>query len=443
MRSQKTSNAPESAKRSSRVLTMLHYRGKFYLAILGLLVPTYLTMAVFNYYPKWETIKYSFYHWDGVMYEAYIGLTNYIDVLNDVVFRESFELVGILLVANIVKMWPCIFTAVVLHRLRSEKWQYVFRVLFVIPMVVPALVWLLIWKSFYDPTSGILNSLLRMTGLMSLLDWLDSALPVVAEVILPIREVLVDTPFGSVWGLLLFGVVLLSLRSCWNHLKRHWMWLAMLAFATWAVLGLVHGAILVGVCVGLAYLGSRSLKGHDLIRRLGLVAILIGVFFVATTMIWTHPTEAFRYGQPAWLGNSNLIIPAIIFWGFPWIGTVGVLIYLAGLQNISADVYEAGELDGVTWWGKFTQIELPLILTQVRINLIFLTIGTLNQYALFLVLLGPSGGPGNKGMVPGLYMYQKAFMDGEFGYACALGMVMFALILTITIFYQKYLKVEK
>ena len=82
-------------------------------------------------------------------------------------------------------------------------------------------------------------------------------------------------------------------------------------------------------------------------------------------------------------------------------------------------------------------------MTQVRINLIFMTIGTLTAYEIFLILLGPAGGPGNKGMVPGLYMFSSAFSEGRFGYACALGMVLFVIILLLTIVYQKYVRVEK
>ena len=68
------------------------------------------------------------------------------------------------------------------------------------------------------------------------------------------------------------------------------------------------------------------------------------------------------------------------------------------------------------------------------------------RHALLLVLLlllGSSGGPDSVGMTPGLYMYRVAFLDGKFGYACALGMVLFALILMITVIYQKYVKVDK
>jgi ABC-type sugar transport system permease subunit len=89
------------------------------------------------------------------------------------------------------------------------------------------------------------------------------------------------------------------------------------------------------------------------------------------------------------------------------------------------------------------RIELPLILTQVRINLIFMTIATLTTYEMFLILLGPNGGPDNRGMVPGLYMFAKAFLEGKFGYACALGMVLFFMILGLTVIYNKYVKIEK
>jgi ABC-type sugar transport system permease subunit len=188
---------------------------------------------------------------------------------------------------------------------------------------------------------------------------------------------------------------------------------------------------------------TDMIAAKDYVRWIGLASIIIGCLFIAFGKIWVTSTGQFEFGSPAWLGNKDLVLPAIIFWGFPWVGTVGVLIYLSGLQQISTDVYEAAELDGVGPIRRVFSIELPLIMTQVRINLIFMTIGTLTAYEFFLILLGPAGGPGNKGMVPGLYMYQQAFMSGRFGYACALGMVLFMLVLLLTVIYQRYVKVEK
>ena len=69
-----------------------------------------------------------------------------------------------------------------------------------------------------------------------------------------------------------------------------------------------------------------------------------------------------------------MILPAMIFWGFPWVGIVGVLLYLSGLGNIDQSVYEAAEIDGCGWFRKFWNIELPLITTQVRLNMVLMII---------------------------------------------------------------------
>ncbi|HDZ20134.1 hypothetical protein LCGC14_0016880 [marine sediment metagenome] len=263
------------------------------------------------------------------------GLTYIISVrrLGDWLLWKSFSLIFVLVAANMLKMWPSIFVAVCIHRLRSQRWQYVYRVLFVIPLIIPQMVALLIWKFFYDPNVGPLNKFLTATHLDSVLIWLDK-----------------------------------------------WVW-------------------------------------H------------LGVF-----------TEPFR---PAWLADPELIVPALIFWGFPWVGVVGVLIYLAGLQNIGKELYEAAELDGVGSWGKFWRIELPLIMTQVRLNLVLLIIGTFQAYGFQLVLLGPEGGPRNVGLTPGLYMYFQGFIEQRYGYACAIGLLLFCIILVLTIVNQKYVRVEK
>lgn len=144
--------------------------------------------------------------------------------------------------------------------------------------------------------------------------------------------------------------------------------------------------------------------------------------------------------DPAWLSQKELIVPALIIWGFPWVGVVGVLIYLAGLSTIGKDVYDACEIDGVGWFRKFTAIELPLILGQVKINLVLMIINTMRAYGLVLVLLGDAGGPGGAGMVPGLYMFRKAFVDQEAGYACAVGLLIFLVILGLTLINNKVLK---
>lgn len=427
-----------------------------------LVAPTILGTALFAYYPNLDVFVKTLYKWEpanGVV--EYTGAANFLRMLSDIRFWNSFQLVLMLLAANAIKMWPSIFAAVLLHRLRSDRLRYICQVLFVMPMVIPMLVWLLMWKNFLDPNVGIINRALNSTGAIHLLEYADERMWKLADLLYPINRVL-DLLFASgvdparagdlgarasglgVWGFMIAGVSCLALATNWEGYRRR-VFLIGLVFIALAVIAGWKVLLIFPVC----YLVSRTVVGREgprLVRlgtRLGTVMMLAGMVLVLLTKVWTQPTGAFDYDQPIWLGHTALVIPTLMFWGFPWITTMGVLIYLSGLQGIPEEVYEAGELDGLGSWGRFRHIEFPLIMGQIRIMLILMTIWTLNDYGTLLLLLGPEGGPAGIGMVPGLYMYNQAFKQGAYGYACALGVLMFVLILIITIIYQRYVRVEK
>ncbi len=193
--------------------------------------------CVFDYYPKFSAIKYSFFEWDGQQTENFVGLKNFRDIFTrDSLFFATCRLVGILLVANLFKMWPSIFTAIVLHRIRSERWQYVYRVLFVLPMVIPGLVWLLVWKSFFDPSVGILNRFLSAVGMIHVLQWLDIAMPKLASALMPLRTFGTDPIGGSVWGWLLLGAMILTMLGGLRGFLMPLVWWAILiSVRSWIV----------------------------------------------------------------------------------------------------------------------------------------------------------------------------------------------------------------
>ena len=183
----------------------------------------------------------------------------------------------------------------------------------------------------------------------------------------------------------------------------------------------------------------------------GLVVVLIwrSFFFEATTgylnrfLFSTHLFDVlvridqlFGLGDvfqsnhlPAWLGDGRLLLVACVVWGFPWVGSFAVLTHLAKLQNISKDVYEAGDLDGVTWWSRFTRIELPLIMGSINILLVFVIIDTIKDAGMILALAGMEGGPGGVVTVPALFMLRKAFINQELGAACAVGIVLTLIVM--------------
>ena len=132
-----------------------------------------------------------------------------------------------------------------------------------------------------------------------------------------------------------------------------------------------------------------------------------------------------------WLGDTSTALYAIMFMGFPWVSGVGTLIYLGGLGQISESIFDACEVEGCIGLRRTLQIDLPLVLGQVRLMTILAVINGITSFQTILVLT--DGGPGFATMVPGLTMFHKAFRTQQFGYAAAIGMLLFILTLAVTL----------
>ena len=136
--------------------------------------------------------------------------------------------------------------------------------------------------------------------------------------------------------------------------------------------------------------------------------------------------------------QENMALFSMIITGFPWMSGTSFLIYLAGLNNISTDVYEALDLDGCSSFKRIFYIDIPLIRSQIKYFVMMGIIGGMQSFSMQLVVT--SGGPNNATNVPGYYMYQKAFFSGEWGYACAIGFSLFVVTLTLSIINNKFMK---
>ncbi|QHQ62978.1 ABC transporter permease subunit [Anaerocolumna sedimenticola] len=135
--------------------------------------------------------------------------------------------------------------------------------------------------------------------------------------------------------------------------------------------------------------------------------------------------------QHVWLGDPKTAIWAIIFMGFPFINALAFLVYYAGFINIDASLYEAAKVDGATRGKIFFQVQLPMISGEIFMMVILTFIGVVQDYTSIYILTG--GGPGTSTYVPGLELYFNATKFGRYGYACALGLVMFIVIMSGTL----------
>lgn len=140
----------------------------------------------------------------------------------------------------------------------------------------------------------------------------------------------------------------------------------------------------------------------------------------------------------SWLGDADTAMWAIVFMGFPWVRAFALLIFYGGLISIPGELFDSAALDGASTLRRIFNIDLPLLLGQVRLLLILTFIATVQEFAAIFLTTG--GGPGSSTYVPSLELYYQAVRFNNFGAASAIGAVLFLVILGGTILNLKYVK---
>lgn len=131
------------------------------------------------------------------------------------------------------------------------------------------------------------------------------------------------------------------------------------------------------------------------------------------------------------LGNSDFNTWIIVFVNtYQYVG-VAMIIYLAGLQSISSDYYEAAQIDGASPFQQFKQITLPLLMPSITINMVINIIGGLKLFDVIVALTG--GGPGNASQSMSTFMYDLYFQRQDAGYAATQGVFMAIIILILSL----------
>lgn len=140
----------------------------------------------------------------------------------------------------------------------------------------------------------------------------------------------------------------------------------------------------------------------------------------------------------AWLSSPAFALISILAVGFPFISGFALLVFYAGLTNISESIFDVARIEGVGPLRRFFSIEFPLLLRQVRVILVLTLLGAVQGYEIILILT--RGGPGYETIVPGLWMYLNGFSFNEMGYACSIGFVLFLFMLILTIINLRFIQ---
>jgi multiple sugar transport system permease protein len=132
-----------------------------------------------------------------------------------------------------------------------------------------------------------------------------------------------------------------------------------------------------------------------------------------------------------WLQDPRWAMPALITMSLWGIGGA-MLIYLAGLQGVPQQLYEAAELDGANIWHRFRHVTVPMMSSVIFFNLVLGLIAALQTFTQGYIIT--NGGPQNSTLFYALYLYRQAFTNFKMGYAAALAWVLFVIVLVLSVF---------
>lgn len=269
-----------------------------------------------------------------------------------------------------------------------------------------------------------------MWGIVFAMPWLLGLLifvigPIVASMALSLTKYDVITPPSFV-GLSNYVTALTSDDLFWSSLQRTF------EYAVVVVPVGLSGSLLLAVTL------NQKIAGTSVFRTLYFLPSLTPAVAAGILWQWLFDPQVgpinFLIGslglpKPGWLASPNWALPAVIIislWGV-WGGN-NMLIFLAGLQGVPAELHDAAAVDGAGRWHRFIHVTLPMISPTIFFNLVLGIIGALKVFALAYV--ATQGGPAYATWFFALHIYRSAFGYFQMGYACALAWI-FAMVLMV------------
>ena len=212
---------------------------------------------------------------------------------------------------------------------------------------------------------------------------------------------------------------------------------------------LIHIPLQVVVAIGFAMMLNARVWGRGFFRAVYFFPVVVSG--VAVTILWQQVyandygilnTLLQAAGLPAvpWITDPSIAMPSIAIMA-TWKNVgIYIVLFLAGLQSIPADLYEAASIDGATPLQRFWRITLPMLNPTVSVIVILSTIGGFSLFIEPYVLTG--GGPMQSTLSAMLYIYNQAFYFSHMGYAATLGVLYALVILTVVLLQRKVIERE-
>ena len=197
-----------------------------------------------------------------------------------------------------------------------------------------------------------------------------------------------------------------------------------------------------GIGLLIALLLNQPIRLRGLFRTMYFLPVVTPFVVVAIVWKWLYNSDfgLFNYyllkahliNEPLmWLADKNLAMPAVVLMSV-WSGVgFSMVIYLAGLQAIPQELYEAARVDGAGWWSQLRHITIPMLAPT---TLFLMVMGIIGSFQVFTqIFIMTNGGPVNRTTTMVFYIYEAAFKFYEMGYASTLAYGLFALLFVFTL----------
>lgn len=198
--------------------------------------------------------------------------------------------------------------------------------------------------------------------------------------------------------------------------------------------------------LGLALLLKQRVRGLAFFRAAIFIPVVTSLVVVSTVWKLMYNSQGFINSvlrtvglapQPFLASTQQALVSLVLMSAWKEVGFY-MLIFLAGLQAIPADLYESASVDGATRWQAFTRITLPLLR---RASAFVVVVGTISAFKVFTpVVLMTDGGPGDSTTAIVFYIFRSAFRYFEMGYASAMSFILLAIVLLVALIQFRLLR---
>jgi multiple sugar transport system permease protein len=229
----------------------------------------------------------------------------------------------------------------------------------------------------------------------------------------------------------------------WTGLKNYFklagdplFWTSLRVTTTYAMISVpLHIAFGLSIAIIL----NQKVRGLSVWRTIYFLPSVVSGVAVAMLWLWILNPEfgllnlglrAVGISGPKWVYSTTWALPALILMSLWSVGST-MVIYLAGLQGIPTEFYEAASMDGASATRRFISITLPLLSPVIFFMLVMGIIGSFQVFTQAYIMT--SGGPGNATLFYALNLYRKGFLEYSMGYASALAWVLFVIIMGLTL----------